>query len=286
MDPNTEETGIDPQIETEARNMGWLPKDQFKGNPDQWVDADEFVERGKHVMPLLLANNKRLQRELLTRDEKIATLAQQLNGATSAIEKIEKHYTEANKRAVENAKLQLKNELKEARANNDVDAEFEIRDKLDQLNAASDKAEEQSAATPTKAPADAPKLSPEFVAWQARNEWFGVDVKKTKAITRIGEDLRDEGNTLTGVEFLDECVRVLNEREAPAPKKSEEAPVSKVDAPYRGGRSTGRKSFADLPSEAKQACREDAEDLVGKGKRFGTMKEWEDHYTNIYFSQQ
>ena len=273
MDENDEKQ-INPDVEREARNMGWMPKEDFKGDPERWVDAEEFVERGKHVMPILLKNNERLQKELLTRDGRIATLSQQLDGATAAIAKLEKHYTEANKRAVENAKLQLREQLKKAREDNDVDAEFEIRDKLDQLNAASDKAEEQSAATPTKAPADAPKLSPEFVAWQARNEWFGVDVKKTKAITRIGEDLRDEGNTLTGVEFLDECVRVLNEREAPAPKKSEEAPVSKVDAPYRGGRSTGRKSFADLPSEAKQACREDAEDLVGKGKLFCTMKEW------------
>lgn len=284
MDPNEIETGDQNQeVETEARNMGWLPKEQFKGNPDHWVDAAEFVERGKHVMPLLLANNKRLQRELLTRDQQIATLAQQLNGATSAIEKLERHYTEANRRAVENAKIQLKAELKEARANNDVDAEFEIRDKLDELNKATDKAE---AANPQPAkPSNNPELSPEFKEWQSRNDWFGVDHKKTKAINRIAEDLRDEGSELVGVAFLDECVRILDAQNAPA-RKAENSPVSKVDGVSRSTRPSGLRSFADLPPEAKQACREDADDLVGPGKRFSTMKDWENHYTNIYFSQQ
>lgn len=286
MDPNENgevENDLSPEVETEARNMGWLPKEQFKGNPDHWVDAAEFVERGKHVMPLLLANNKRLQRELLTRDQQIATLAQQLNGATSAIEKLERHYTEANKRAVENAKIQLKAELKEARANNDVDAEFEIREKIDELNKATDKAEEANPAAAK--PSNAPELSQEFKDWQARNDWFGVDPKKTKAINRIAEDLREEGSELVGTAFLDECVRILESQNVPA-KKPEASPVSKVDGVSRGTRATGRRSFADLPAEAKQACREDADDLVGPGKRFSTMKAWEDHYTNIYFSQQ
>lgn len=278
--------GLDPAVESEARNMGWLPKDQFKGNPDQWVDADEFVERGKHVMPLLLANNKRLQRELLTRDAQIATLAEQLNGATSAIQKLEKHYTEANKRAVENAKSQLKAELRQARENNDVDAEFDIREKIDQLNAASAKAEDANPA-PAKSVAPAPALDPEFVDWKARNDWFGVDAKRTKEIMRIGEDLRDEGNDLVGAAFLDECVRILNERNKPATPKHE-APVSKVDGVSRGARTGngGRKSFNDLPPEARQACLDDADDLVGKNKRFSNLKDWQDHYTSIYFSQQ
>lgn len=290
MDPNLENEesnqapAVDEAVEAEARNMGWLPKEQFKGNIEQWVDAAEFVERGKHVMPLLLANNKRLQRELLTRDRQIATLAEQLNNASAAIEKLEKHYTEANKRQVETVKSQLKAELKQAREENDVDAELEIREKIDQLNAASDRAAQEN---PAPVKPTVPALSPEFKEWQTRNDWFGVDPKKTKAIMRIGEDLREDGSDLVGVEFLDECVRILESQNKPS-KPQDSAPVSKVDAASRGAtsRSTGRKTFADLPSEAKQACRSDAEDLVGPGKRFATTKEWEDHYTAIYFSQQ
>lgn len=278
---NTENLpAVDPAIEAEARNMGWMPKDQFKGNVDQWVDADEFVERGKHVMPLLLANNKRLQRELLTRDEKIATLAEQLNGATTAIQKLEKHYSDANKRAVEFAKVQLKSELKEARANNDVDAEFEIQEKIDQLKTAAAKADESAPVKTTST--TSPTVSPDFKEWQTRNEWFGTDHKKTKEIVRIGEDLRDEGSTLLGVEFLDECLRVLNSRNKPTQSPS----VSKVDAVSRSTGTSGRKSFNDLPPDARKACLDDADDLVGNGKRFKNVKDWQDHYVSIYFSQQ
>lgn len=31
--------------ETKAREMGWTPKEEFKGDPDKWVDAKDWVER-------------------------------------------------------------------------------------------------------------------------------------------------------------------------------------------------------------------------------------------------
>ncbi|MBT9139120.1 MAG: hypothetical protein DDT31_01701 [Syntrophomonadaceae bacterium] len=128
----------------------------------------------------------------------------------------------------------------------------------------------------------APQLSPEFKEWQAKNDWFGTDAKKTKVITRIAEDLRDEGSTLTGTEFLDECLRILDMQNT---KTQKSTLVSKVESSTSGVRSTGRKTFSDLPPEAKQACRDDADDLVGSDKRFKTAKEWEDYYASTYFSQ-
>ena len=36
-----------PTIENEAREMGWTDKDGFKGDPEKWVDAATFVDRGR-----------------------------------------------------------------------------------------------------------------------------------------------------------------------------------------------------------------------------------------------
>jgi hypothetical protein len=34
-----------PEIEALAREMGWSPQDEYRGNPDQWIPPDEFVKR-------------------------------------------------------------------------------------------------------------------------------------------------------------------------------------------------------------------------------------------------
>jgi hypothetical protein len=267
-------------IEAEAKSMGWAPLDKFRGSPDKWVDAAEFVERGQHLMPILRENNQRLQRDLLTRDAKIDTLTQRLDGATVALEKLEKHYTEANKRAVETAKNQLKAELKQAREDDDVDAEQAILGQLDNIR----DAERQAAAQPPekKDPPGAPEksdLSPEFIQWQAENSWFGADKKKTKEVSRIAEDLRDEGTDLAGRAFMDECVRIYEEKNSPPENQQ---PQSKVEgaAPRRPGSAT--KGFASLPQDAKQACWADADDLVGPNKRYKTLAEWETRYAQLY----
>lgn len=278
---NEGQTELSPELEREARSMGWQPKEEFKGDEGHWVSADEFVERGRAVMPILLKNNKRLQSELLTRDSKIDTLTQRLNAADTALEKLERHYSEANKRAVENAKRQLKEELKQARQDNDVDAEFEIQEKLAGLNSAPETAPVVKTVAPASAP---PEVSPEFRAWNKENEWFGTDLKKTKAIMRIAEDLREEGTDLMGVEFMDECVRLLEAQNKPAPSSA--PAVSKVESNARTPRtSSSGRGFADLPADAKRACHDDADDLVGPNKRFKSLKDWETQYAKIYFAE-
>ena len=54
------------QAEQKARNMGWVPKEDWKGNPDNWVGADEFVKRGETFVPFLQHQRKRLQADLDT----------------------------------------------------------------------------------------------------------------------------------------------------------------------------------------------------------------------------
>lgn len=266
----------------EARSMGWVPEEEFKGDKSKWVAADEFVDKGRHVIPIILANNKRLQKDLLTRDQKIGTIQSQLESATRAIDKLELHYTEANKRAVETAKVQLREELKQAREDGDVDAEFAIQDKLDELRSAKpDVVEEKVDPTP-KTPVD-------LQGWYDENPWFGSqnvkDKQKTKEVLRIAEDLRDEGNTTQGRAFFEEVMQAYDDRNG---QQQEEAPqrrnTSKVES--GGARSSGGgKTFGSLPAEARAACHADADDLVGPDKRYKTLKEWEAKYTQIYNSE-
>jgi hypothetical protein len=286
------------EVETEARKLGWVPEEEFRGNKDHWVDADEFVERGRTLMPILRQNNRRLQGELLTRDREIDNLKSKLENMEKVQDKLEKHYTAANKRAVELAKVQLREELKQAREDNDVDAEMVILDKLDDVRKRENDISEESKKVdpPAKKPDDNKDgYTPEFRQWMKENPWFDgkspEDKKKTKLVTRIAEDLREEGSDLKGVEFFDECVRLYEKQYGDPDDEEEEDPkprrraANKVDVPSsRGGRS-GSKGYADLPADAKQACDEDIEEFVGADKKYKTAKEWRDQYAKIYFAE-
>ena len=264
------------EIEKEARALGWRPEAEFRGDKAHWVDAATFVEKGKFVVPILRENNKRLQQELKSRDLKINTLEETLTNATQALERLESHYTAANKRAVEVAKNQLKEELKEARATDDIEAEFKILDRLEELK---DVVETEKPAPKQKTLEE--NLSPEFKKWQAENTWFGEDKKKTKAILRIAEDLRDEGDKSQGADFFERCMEVLEQQED-VPQR----PASKVEnGSSRSSRSSGGKSFDSLPSDARQACMEDVDALVGPTKRFKTVEDWKKKYAEIYWSE-
>ncbi|MFV2058128.1 MAG: hypothetical protein ACC707_16805, partial [Thiohalomonadales bacterium] len=55
---NNENSGEENQIEERAFKMGWVPKEDFKGNPDMWRPAADFVERGETMIPFL---NRRIR---------------------------------------------------------------------------------------------------------------------------------------------------------------------------------------------------------------------------------
>lgn len=275
--------------EQQARSMGWVPQDQWRGDPEKWTDAQEYVERGEQVLPILRANNRRLQDDLLTLKTQNGTLQQELAVTRSIVQGLEKSFNESLERQLKEQRTALKANLREAVEDRDVDRELEIRGQLDELTEAERAAKKQqednkSKLAPKAPPADQNAVvDPVFAEWQKQNPWFGgnspEDRKRTKAVVRAGEDLRDEGDTTTGLDFYNKAL----ER---AEGNSQERRVDKVDGSNSrssGGGGGGSKGFSSLPAEAKQACLADVDEFVGEGKLFKTEQEWKDYYTKTYY---
>jgi len=284
------DTGAE-DIEREAREMGWTPKDKFRGNPDRWVDAAEFVEKAEHVMPILRADRNRLRNELLTRDQKIDTLTQQLATTATIVKDLQGHFDTKLQSELAAQRASLKGQLKEAVEDRDTDAELEIRDQLDALKTAETEAADRAKKNKDKltaAPTDTDpqvKLSPDFEAWKADNTWYGgtsaEDKKRTKQILRIAEDLRDDGDETTGREFMDRCLEKLEETESGSSNRSSHNKVESGNPRSNSGGGNG--SYGSLPAAAKQACEEFAQDLVGEGKVYKTLKEFQTYYAKTYY---
>lgn len=280
-----EATGPSEEVVREAREMGWVAKEEFKGDPEKWVDAEEFVERGKHILPILLENNKRMKRELLTRDQQIDKLRQSVESSQLAIAELRKVNTEATKRAVEAAIKRTKDELKAAVEDRDVERELELRDQLTDLQQAKKDADAKPVEAPPKEPKEE-KLSPDFVAWRTANEWFLDEStpearKRIKAAVRLAEDIKEEHPELSGKAFFDKLDEELAKTNKPT---SNGRPVGKVDT--GGGRSvasSGKKGYADMPKEAREACDNFIPQLVGEGKAFKDEASWRAEYAKTFF---
>lgn len=95
-------------FEAEAREHGWRPKEEFKGDPTHWVDAEAFMKRADEMMPLLKATNARLKRDL-------DAMRKDLKRATA-------HFEGAEKRAYDRAKAEIEQKIEDAVESGDINA--------------------------------------------------------------------------------------------------------------------------------------------------------------------
>ena len=45
-------------VEARARDMGWSPRDSWRGKAEDWIDAETFVKRGTEILPILRAKSR------------------------------------------------------------------------------------------------------------------------------------------------------------------------------------------------------------------------------------
>lgn len=270
------------EVEVAAREMGWRPKEEFRGDPEKWVEAEEFVRRGENFIPLLRKSNADLKGKLDTTVAEVGQLKTLLQASHEAIEALKEYQGAETKRQVERARKELMAQLKTARDDGDVEAEEQLREQLQAIREAK---EEIRAAPPAPAPApaaDAPH--PDFEGWVADNPWFKTDHRRRALALGIADEIRADSKnaSLQGRAFFD---KVAEELETYLAGK----PVSKVDGGRPNGSGTSaaprQRNFSDLPADAKEACERQAARLVGPGRAFKDMDAWRAHYAKIFFEE-
>jgi hypothetical protein len=154
-------------VELEARNQGWVPKEEFTGDEKQWIDADEFVRR----KPLF---------------EKIDRQNRELKEVKKALDQLTAHHAKVKEVEYERALAALKAQKAAAFEEGDAAKIVEIDEQI------ADTKEEQKAfkAEATRqAQAEARAIHPEFEAWTKRNSWYTADPIMKAAADAIGIQL-------------------------------------------------------------------------------------------------
>jgi len=234
----SEESAGEPQerdYEAEARAHGWTPKDDFRGDPAKWVDAETFAKRADEVMPFLKKQNAALKREM---DDLKRTMKQ-----ASAF------YSKAEERAYARALNDLQAKHDEAVESGDVAGARKVMKELTEL--------EKPA--PAVEPEDDPRQAQrEFAEWIDANDWYVTDEKK-RAYADIQAGAMGPADKWPGggPAWLAELEkRVTRKFAGPKPNVTN-------GGGNRSNGARGSKTFADLPAEAKAQCKRFVKQIPG-----------------------
>lgn len=157
--PEQEAPQLSP-VEARAIEMGWRPKEEFDGNPEDFIDASEFVRR----KPLF---------------EKIDNVGKELRETKKALKALQLHHQQVKEVEFKKALQQLREEKKAALEAGDADKLIEIDDQI---------AEARAIQTQTKNRLTEEAAQPHegFIAWVNRNSWYNDNAELKIVADQIG----------------------------------------------------------------------------------------------------
>lgn len=159
----------DPTTEA-ATAQGWVPKEEFQGDPHKWVDAGEFLRRG----------------ELFS---KIDSQSREIKDVRKALLNLQEHYTKVKETEYNRALTALKREFKTANREGDYDRADALESEIESVEKEATKFKNEVVAVPDE-PAQA---HPEFVAWTSRNPWYNTQAHMRVFADSEGLKLRQAG---------------------------------------------------------------------------------------------
>jgi hypothetical protein len=293
--PNAEQAPrVSAETTAKARDMGWVPQNEWRGSPDAWRPADQFVKRGEEVLPIVRSNLERERRKVQDLEkstkEQMAALQADFDKRSARLEKM-------TGIALQNQRERMWGEFEEKKRSAVADGNILAYDKhnqdqrqaLSEFNA--DTEPEEPAPAPAKKADAQPQTQapPEVQTWVEQNRWFNRDATLTAFATEVHGRLLKE---MPGLSVEENLQKTTEATRAKFPEKFGVTPPTNGQAqPHApgvegGGRQAqggGReKSWNDLPPEAKQAAKgffEDglfgADEDMGKAQKSYAKKYWE-----------
>lgn len=243
-------------IEVLARQDGWVPKEEYRGDESKWVDAETFVERGKQILPILRSNNERLKKELAEKTNKFEIEITELRSTAEEFKRFTKEAADRKVKEMEKQLRELRAAKSEATAQEDHSRAAELEEQIDSVKDQVAKAKE-----PPKEPEKKEEAPPELPAyiqeWMGKNTWYGDETdyfEESQIVTALGAAIRRKHPTITGKDFLEMLDDKIAEKLPHLVKDSARRGPS-VEGGNRANKSKpSKRSYENLPADAKAAC--------------------------------
>lgn len=242
------------KINETASKIGWSGKEEWKGEPGDWLDAPEFILKAAgEVLPSMRKSLEKANEEI--------------KGLKAAVKTSIQHVNKARQEGYEQRSRELQAELAQYAAAGDVENVKSVTQDIVAL-------EKEVRETPE---GDEAPGNPDFDAWREANPWFGQDRAMTAACAAIGEEVLAEGYTgKAQIKEVDRRIREEFPHKFAKPTNPNRNGPAAVEAPTTGARARG-KSFSDMPREHQDMCL----DLMKQSKSIT-----KENYAKEYFASE
>jgi len=260
------------EVEQKAMDMGWKPLDEFHGKKEDWRGADEFLERGEKILPIVKENSERARKEAKRLSAEVASLKEMQAKSLNQIQELAKLAKSADARGYEKAMKELQIKQREAVKEADTAAYDDATDKIKDLT--KDAAKQAKAEVPEKPEVLVP---PEFDEWNDKNKWYGVDPDMTAYANSVALYIDKTKPGLKGKDYFDALTKEI---EAKFPdnfrnlnRDNGDGAEPRTPTPTK----KGGKSFSDMPEAAQKMCNEFVADGTFKSKA---------EYLKVYWGEE
>lgn len=265
-----DETVRSGDVESRAKAMGWVPKEQFRGPPENWRDADEFVRRGEEEVPILRERLRNTTRKLETIEQDFATRIDMLTRANNMALQRQREQLEATYDAA----------MRNATANGDVERFDQLnRDKREVLHQHDQRVREVIAGDQRQPQQQARQQAQpvEVTDWINRNAWFNSDPELQAAAAGYSRKLELERPHLSLSENLAATERYIKQ-ERYQDRFGGQVRGAQVESGSRVSSSNGsRRGASSLPPEARAAATRFVQQGLYKNV---------DEYAKAYYEQE
>lgn len=268
-DPIQSETPRQSDSEARARALGWVPQEEFRGDPSRWRSAEEYIERGYNEPAIARATIERLQSRIETQEREFGTRLRGIERMSEVAlqrqrEQLVANYDTAIRNAAEIGDMAKFDQLTQARRTAVQDHDLTVAEQR----------WSKPAAPMGKAPAGDLPASEQAVVdtWVANNRWFTSDGEMAAVADMASKRINREHPGLSAAQNLAEVTRYMQRR---YPEKFAARPAPN-GAPVESGnrQPLGRSSAAaKLPPEALAA----AQKYIAKGL-FKSVEEYAASY--------
>lgn len=244
-DPGEPQAPAYNRFEEAAMKQGWVPQDQYTGDPAKWKPAEEWI----------LGTQERLEQRLKKLEEKNQSLERK-------VKQTSKQAQATQKSTVQDRLEQVKKQFKKAVSEGDEEETERLYTERMKLEREAEAPPEE----PDEPPAD---VSPEVQSWVERNPWFHTDPDLREMAMAVNDRCVKQG--LSENDILAEVDRVMAPAlrgknmnpgsNPPSPAKAAGTPTRTVNDVPQGHRVQPKASlYNQLPADAKRVCDSDMRD--------------------------
>jgi len=241
------ENMTDEEVAEKAYLLGHRSKEDFKGDPEKWVDARSFLKKANENMPILRDNFKKI-------DEQNNSLRKELEQNRKMMAQLLKTQQENYDIGYKKAKQDLQLEREEALENADIDLVKRIDkkeknlDKLyqEQKDEAKDAQKDNQGGLPQE----------DIIAikvWEGHNEWYREDRTLHALFNGFFNEIKFNDPSMPLEQVLREATKLVKEEMPQKFGKTNLEPSSPKNNPVLSGNSTASsgnvKTYASIPAD-------------------------------------